>query len=353
MPWLRATLPSAVSRSTYALVALATVAQVATVLVTRDLWRPRSAPPNLPVGGGDGWLLAADVDWAPVLVVLAVAVLAVPRLAAPGFCAALLLAGLGDQTRLQPEVVSLAVLMTAPLFGAGGTTIARFHLSSLWLWAGLHKALSLDWPTDGAGFITDLIGAEGLRGVLAWALPAVEVGLGAASLWPRAWPVARWVGAALHAGILLTLSPLLGDWNSAVWPWNAALAGASILLFRSEPVEWWAGLQHVAVRAGATVLLLFPALFYLGVVDAYLAHNLYSANAASAAICNVHRCAPLQFDTWSRLNVPLPPEPRLYRDWFDRVCPPDTWLEVTGPRTRLTDPPAVHRHGCPRSRGGP
>ena len=346
-------LPAAVSRSAYALVAMAAAAQVVTLLVTWELWRPRSAPPNLPLGGGDGWLFAAEVDWAPVLVVLAVAVLALPRLAAPVFCVALLLAGLGDQTRLQPEVVSLAVLMTAPLFGAGGTTLARFHLSSLWLWAGLHKALSLGWPTDGAGFIADLMGVAGLQSALAWALPAVEVGLGAASLWPRTWPAVRWVGAGLHAGILLTLSPLLGDWNSAVWPWNAALVGASILLFRSGPLEGWTGLGRVPVRAGAAVLLVFPALFYLGLVDAYLAHNLYSANAASAAICSVHRCVALQFDTWTRLNVPLPPEPRLYRDWFDRACPPDTWLEVTGPRTRLTDPPAVHRHGCPRSRVGP
>jgi hypothetical protein len=286
------------------------------------------------------WL--AELHWGPVLLLAAVAAAVVPRRGALLFCAAYALAALGDQTRLQPEVVSLAFVMTACAYGERGAAVARWHLTTLWLWAGLHKALSLGWADGGAAAIARYLHAPGARGAVAWILPAVEIGLGVASVFAGAWPVVRWLAVALHVGILLTLSPLLGDWNSAVWAWNACLAVIAWVLFTPSDTA------VPRVRVAAVVLAIYPALFFVGITDAYLAHNLYSTNNGPVYVCDrASRCGRARFDT-SRVNVPLPPAPRLYRRWFDRDCTPGSTLLITGPRTRLTDPPSVTRHTCPR-----
>jgi hypothetical protein len=278
-----------------------------------------------------------------------------PRLGVALTWGVLVLAGLGDQARLQPEVLSLAVLMTAPIFGAEGIGVARWYLASLWLWSGLHKALSLGWSVGGASVIADALGAPGLRPLVAVSVPAIEIGLGVAAFWRATWPALRWVGAAFHVGVLLTLSPLFGDRNSAVWAWNVALAVASVILF--APTRDRSPATSVGQALGVACFV-YPALFYVGWMDAYPSHNLYSSNTAGAAICSevtdVCESAPFSEVLLEEANTPLPPEPRLYRAWFDEVCEPGTYLRVTGPATRLTDPPTTSTHLCQsRSRTAP
>ena len=110
-------------------------------------------------------------------------------------------------------------------------------------------------------------------------LPLCELGLGLTALWPRLWKVTALGAVLVHGGILVTLSPLFGDWNSAVWPWNAAVAVVAPMLFLSQPKG--AAFPSPAIVAVAAVLLAFPALFYVGLVDAYVSHNLYSNNTAT------------------------------------------------------------------------
>ncbi len=265
------------------------------------------------------------------------------------FAVALALACLGDQMRMQPGVISVAILMIAPAFGENGRSIARWHLCSLWLWAGLHKVLSTGWAAaDGnAHFIADSLGRPGWTGAVAVVLPLCELGLGVTALWPRLWTVTGIGAPLLHIGVVVTLSPPFADWNSSVWPWNAAVAVAAPLLFLAQPEG--AAFPSRPVIAVAAVLLAFPALFYIGAVDAYPSHNLYSSNTARATICapSGRQCTNAAFDTWERLNVPFPPEPRLYRQAFAIVCHRGDVLVVTGIRTRLTGAPTIERESCP------
>ncbi|MGH9225184.1 MAG: hypothetical protein ACRD2W_15700, partial [Acidimicrobiales bacterium] len=285
----------------------------------------------------------------------AAATLAVPRAATPVFLVLLAAAIAGDQLRLQPEVVSLALLMALPLLGPTGIGVSRFHLSSLWLWSGVNKILSTGWSTGGAAFIASSLGSSGLRPAVVVGLPLVELVLGAASLWRRTWPVVRGLAPALHLGILLTLSPFFADWNSAVWPWNVALAVAGFALFRPEPASAPAprpagsGRPALVAATGAFVLIASPALFYAGAVDAYLAHNLYTSNTAAAVVCQPNgACDGTLFDTFGSLNVPVPPEPRLFRRMFDTACRPGERLVITGRATVFTDPPTQTNRDCPR-----
>jgi uncharacterized membrane protein YphA (DoxX/SURF4 family) len=322
---------------------VAAVAQAVTIRWTWLVWQPRRTPPNLPAIAG-----LARVHWAPVLVGACVVAVLVPRIGAPLFAALFALAALGDQMRLQPESVSLTILMVASAAGSSGRAVARWHLASLWIWSGLHKALSLGWTTRGALFIADSLGANGARPAIAIVLPIVEVALGVTALVPRLWRATALGGLALHISMFTMLSPLMRGWNSAVWPWNIALALAAFLLFCTEPRERPA--PTPAVRVAAVALLAFPALFYAGLADTYLSHNLYTSNAATARICiqGGLGCASAPFATLATLNVPMPPEPRLYRQWFSLVCRPGTALEITGIQTRLNDPFKTTRQACRR-----
>jgi hypothetical protein len=316
--------------------------QAATIAVTWRLWESRTFPPNLPVVG-----LLGGVDYALALLVLSLACIVIPRFATPAFLVVLLAAVLGDQTRIQPEVISLALLMALPLYGPNGIRVARWHLTALWLWSGLNKALSSGWSHGAASFIATSLHASALRPVVAIALPAAEITLALTSLWPRAWSVTRWGAVAVHVGIFLTLSPLFAGWNSSVWAWNIALAVAGFLLF--DPAYVREGKQSPYVGVAAAVFLVTPALFYAGITDAYLSHNLYTTNTAVAQVCGGDgSCSDPIVDTYSVLNVPLPPEERLYRAQFDALCRAGMQLQVTGPATVFSDPPTHKTFSCPR-----
>jgi hypothetical protein len=324
--------------------AAAAVAQIVTVWLTWHLWAHRSAPPNLPLAD---WLSA--IPWGWPLLVLCVLCAVRPRWGGPAFAVALLLACLGDQMRLQPEVLSIAVLMVAPAYGGNGRSIARWHLCSLWLWAGVHKFLSRGWAAAGGGadFIVQAYGHPGWLWVVVIALPLCQIGLGVTALWPRLWKLTGVGAPLLHTGVLVTLSPLIADWNSAVLPWNAAVAVCAPLLFLSQRD---AAFPSRAVIGVAAVLLAYPALFYVKVMDAYPSHNLYSTNVATAKVCpnGGEKCSTKMFDTWDELNVPVPPEPRLYRQSFEKQCRPGDELVITGIQTWITGSPSEDRQTCSR-----
>jgi hypothetical protein len=146
----------------------------------------------------------------------------------------------------------------------------------------------------------------------------------------------------------VTLSPLVANWNSAVWPWNAAVAVCAPLLFLRQHED--RAFPSRPVMAVAAVLLAYPALFYVKAMDAYLSHNLYSTNVATARVCSHggEKCEAKMFDTWDELNVPPPPEPRLYRQMFDSQCRPGDELVIKGIQTWITGTPSEERQTCPR-----
>jgi hypothetical protein len=331
---------AAPERRYHLLCAVAAVAQLVTLRWTWDLWSSRSSPPNLPLIEA-----LSSVSWGPLLVVLCIATAMAPRWGGPAFGIALALACLGDQMRLQPGVLSVAVLMIAPAFGENGRAIARWHLCSLWLWAGLHKMLSPGWNSVGAVFMAESLGQPGWSELIAVMVPLSELVLGVTAMWSRLWMLTGVGAVLLHVGILVSLSPLFRDWNSSVWPWNATVAVAAPLLFLAQREN--AELPSRPIMAVAAVLLAYPALFYVGVVDAYISHNLYTANTASARICGDGKCSGAEFDTMDELNVPAPPEPRLFRQTFDLICDSGDVLVITGKRTRLTGSPAISTEACP------
>ncbi len=110
--------------------------QAATVLITWPLWQVHHSPPMLPA------LPLPSFDLGVPLLLSLVVVLLSPMRGVVILSVLVLYAVLSDQTRLQPEVISLVLLLWGTLPYATAKTIARTHLVALWFWAGLNKLFS-------------------------------------------------------------------------------------------------------------------------------------------------------------------------------------------------------------------
>ena len=301
---------------------------------TWRLWLHRiDGVPNLPAVNA-----LRTLPIAPLLIMSCALMIVVPRIGTAVHALLLVVSILGDQVRMQPEFLSLSLLALTAAWGS--QRLSRAHLGTLWFWAGCNKALSLGWASGGAGFIAGSLHQNSLRVAVAWCVPIVEIAVGLSTLMPKLRLVSGVGGAALHAGIFATLSPYFASFNSAVWPWNVAFAVAAPLVFLTGPFttshSTTRPLRHRCGTALAVgTLVVSPVGFYLGVSDAYLSHNLYSSNTAVAQRCRADVCAPFDPDGFVDLNVPVPPELRLFRSWFRSTCSPGETFTMVRPANRV------------------
>lgn len=317
-------------------------AQAASILITWPLWQGRGFPPPLPVVDG-----LPQIDMGLVLLATLVVVFLKPEAGVILHSAALLVAFALDQTRIQPEFVSLALILWGTTRFRYGRVVAQAHLVSLWLWAGVNKALSLDFMGQSAQFLFNAmpVRLEFMRSFFGVVIILCEISI-ALLLLTRRW---RRAGIALAVALhVLGLVALVNvRWNEAVWPWNLALALAAVAYFWS-PAREETRRGLVAVYAAFVVI---PLGFYAGVVDAYLAHNVYTSNTANALICKPDSaCSGAAWaEVFTTLNVPFPPEPRYYRDYFEEVCAPTETLMIMPRRTRILFGvnSRLSTHACP------
>jgi hypothetical protein len=257
--------------------------QALTIGITWPLWQARVEPPTLPLLGS---LASLRVDCGVVLLASLALVLWRPRAGALVHLLALACAILLDETRLQPQVISLALLLFATWPGAGARLFGIAQLVSLWGWSGVHKLLSPAFFEDGGHLVTHRFAGcpDGVARALVVAFAAGEVVLAVAACVPRTRSLARRFGAAMHLAILVWLSPLALDWNESVGPWNAALAFAAWVFLAPSSVTWRASWRAAPLLARVVVAaeLLAPAGFELGVVPAPFAHALYCLSTPHA-----------------------------------------------------------------------
>jgi hypothetical protein len=320
--------------------------QIATVLITWPLWQIHRSPPMLPA------LPLPAFDMGPVLLLSLVLVLIVPL---PGIALHTGLAAyaiLIDQTRLQPEIVSLIFLLWGALPNPNAKTLARAHLISLWVFAGINKLLSPAFLHGTSQWILAGLAPQApfwLQANVGYIIALTETGTGLLALTPRTRKLAGVVAFGLHIGILLDLSPLGHDWNQSVWPWNFALAFAGFALvvpWKESPLQSLR-VCHRFVRPLVVLLVVAPIGFYFGLTDAYLAHNLYTSNTPVASTTALSTSA-----TWGAFNVPLPPEHRLFEQYFRLTCQPGDQMEIDDSRWWFRVQGLEHRElTCPAAPG--
>jgi hypothetical protein len=296
--------------------------QGATFLITWPLWQVHKSPPMLPA------LPLPYFDMSVILLLSLAAILVKPVHGLVLHTALVIYAMLIDQTRIQPEIVSLLLLLWGTLPYTSAKAIGQAHLISLWFWAGLNKLLSPAFlSSTGPGLIEEL-----LPPTLSWIRPGggyiiavAEFTTGLLALFPRTRTLAGIMAFGIHAGILLTLSPVGRNWNEAVWPWNLALALAGLALIIPWQESLFRTLTAIASSARAVVILILlsPAGWFVGITDAYLAHHLYSSDVPRASSTALNTSA-----TWGAFEVPLPPEHRLFEQYFQLTCQPGDRLTI-------------------------
>ncbi len=307
--------------------------QAATIWVTWPLWEHHSSPPMLPAAP----LPSFDVGL-PLLATLVIALFA-PFLGLLLHTAVLLYAFVIDQTRIQPEIVSLAFLLWGTLPSPTARGFARAHLIALWVFAGINKLVSPTFLTQTAQMLLDAVvpnTAPWLHNNIGYVIAGTELTTGLLAIFPRTRKLAAVVAFGLHAGILIDLSPYGLDVNISVWPWNVALAfaGFAFIWPWKESVPRSLAMCQPFMRPLILLVALAPIGYHFGVTDAYMSHNLYSSNIPRAYVsCNggcVDNADPSA--TWLAFNVPLPPERHLYEQYFDLTCRPGNEMLIVDPR---------------------
>jgi hypothetical protein len=302
--------------------------QAITFYVTYPLWQMRESPPLLPALS-----FLPSFDMGAMLIASVIAIVIFPRAGLIVHTILLLYAMLTDQTRIQPEFVSLLFLLWGTLPSHGAQTLARAHLIALWTWAGINKLLSPAFiSSTGPGLMRplggDILPPEIIQ-LGGYIIAFSELSIGLLAIFPRTRKLAAVLAFGLHIGILGTLSPIGMNWNSAVWAWNFGLAFAGFALLWDWKTPLFATLRQsrAAVAIAALVVLVSPLGFYFGVVDAYLAHNLYSSNVPNASAPGSNPSM-----TWNILNVPMPPEHRIFEQFFALTCQEGTTMIISDSR---------------------
>ena len=321
----------------YWMLVCATVAQLATVIITWELWHARHDPPNLPL------IDVPQISFGIWMVFSLLLVLFKPR---TGFWVHVIIitaASLFDQFRMQPQFLALVLLMWAAIYETG-TRIGRWFLAALWIWAGIHKLLSPHWFAHAGHWMLTAMQFDDTfanqwhtQYAMVVGLSEIAVGL-AAIIRPR---LAAYLGAAMHLSIFFLLIYI--DWNFSVLPWNLATAivGAWMLLnvSQSDTESRHRWIEFVA----AGVFFVAPVGFFWGMLDHGYANVLYSDFVPRALITSKESLR--EVSGWHPIHVPFPYERRTHRQFFESLAGEGDKLHIHDPRPALEDLYFVMRDG--------
>ena len=305
---------------------LGVACQVATVAITQPLWLVRVSPPNLPT------FPVPDFDFLIPLYFSLLLVLLFPR---PGMVlhwSILILAGVFDQYRLQPQFYAIAVLMSVCVWSSWHN-FTRWFLVSTWFWAGMHKPLSADWFGHASYWLVHRAGIEGVEDahvVIAVLIALFELAVGIIACVKPRWAA---VGCVLmHLGIIVSLSPWVLNWNESVLPWNLAMAAIGGWVMWTTTQVWP---KRAVQRAIAVAWMVLPLGFFVGWMDHGFSGVLYSDSLPRGQITTVD--GTQRINGWGDLHVPFPNERRTLRMYFEQASKPGDFLHISDPRYFLDD----------------
>lgn len=336
------------------------------LLLSPKLWQTARAYPTVPVWGAlPDAPPAVGLGLYYSLLALLSLVVVLPRSRWPVWAFVAVAAGwtLWDQTRWQPwfyQYLALLVAVGSVRRGAsdaGALNACRLVLAATYFWSGLQK-VNVSYVTDIHPWIITPVQRYLPEGPAAWLeaqgylVAAGECSLGLLLLVPWMRLLIVPLVVVMHLGLLFCLGPLGHDWNSIVWPWNAALAVLVVVLFARTPDVPARRVLWPESWVGRGVLLLFgviPALSFVGWWDPYLSMALYSGNTPKAQVTlddtaldalppdvreRFVTFGELDLQGWAidELNVPGYPARRVFRGIARRLGGPEHVRLVTHDR---------------------
>jgi uncharacterized membrane protein YphA (DoxX/SURF4 family) len=263
---------------------------------------------------------------------------------------------LWDQTRWQPSFYQCLLMLTAisccvrtrseRACPQMALDICRLIIVSTYFWSGLQKLntnfVQETWP-DIVNSLLRFLPAQArhLPPALILGIPFMEIAIGLGLSTRRFRRLAVLSAVATHTFVLILL--VSSGENTVVWPWNVAMMLFVIILFWRDrettarqiivPKSWF----HAVVLLLSAIM---PAFSLVDWWDSYLSSALYSGNTDQAVIYvspavidrlpsairpHVWQTSKpffLDINRWSygELNVPLYPEPRIYKNVAKRIC---------------------------------
>ena len=216
---------------------------------------------------------------------------------------------------------------------------------STYFWGGVQKLnaafLKESWPDFSNGFFHLLLRTRSMPSLLGLSVPLLEISIAAGLLSRRFRNISVILAIIAHLIILLFLSAS-GE-NTVVWPWNVAMAMFVAILFwqnKDLNVRKLFSPRHPLHAVVWILFAIMPVFNLVGLWDSYLSFALYSGNNHRAVIYvsqSVSDQLPasirsytwlqtepkfLDINRWSfgELNVPVYPEPRVFRQITRNVC---------------------------------
>jgi hypothetical protein len=343
--WLRVDWNSLILRT------VAVAAQAATIWITWPLWQVRHYSPHqlLPQIPNLPALPLPQVDVALWLLGSLVLVLVVPRWGVLLHGVVLVWAILLDQIRMQPECISLWVLMLGSLNSPGCKLLARSHLIALWFFAGFHKLVSPGYYESAVPFMLGRPPGASVAtsDVLCGALAAVfEMALAVLAIVPKTRRQCAALAAPFHLFVVCWLAFRL-QWNYSICPWNAAIAVDGFTLiwpWRTALLADWREVSR-PIKTAVAFILFSPLLFYVALLDPFLCYCVYAENAPLAYTVKFPSEKPPSSPTGEPLSVPdarifeistllpglevaIPPEHRLFCAYFELTSQPGETLVI-------------------------
>jgi hypothetical protein len=265
------------------------------------------------------------------------------------------LLSLFDQMRWQPWFYQYFFLLAGLGICAWKKAAAKTNRTALnssaliivstYFWSGVQKLnatfLSQTWPILSKPALRFFALGRGLPISFGLSIPLLEIGMGL-GLMTRRFRKAAVITAVVSHAVILGLLVSSGE-NTVVWPWNIAMGCFVVILFWQNKESSIRRIVRPRHPFHILVLILFgilPALSFVGAWDSYLSSALYSGNDYQAAVyvdpsvmaqlpVSLHQYVwqgdpPMFLDinrwAYGELNVPVYPEPRVFRRATERLC---------------------------------
>lgn len=225
----------------------------------------------------------------------------------------------------------------------------QYMLACMYIWAGLAKCSAsyflFVFPAVFATILEWLIDYPILTFIFAALGPVLEVWIGISFLFLKNSRLAVLTVCALHALILLAISPTGINFNSVVWPWNICMPLFAILLYwdsstKERPLAYLMRHEKTLAILLTVFFIFMPVLNKAGYWDNYLSFSLYSGRVPEGTFSTAatHRDTAARYFSdagtvvdstyqvhvydWSYavLNIPAYPEVRTYKALFTSVC---------------------------------
>ncbi|MAN27096.1 MULTISPECIES: hypothetical protein [Mesonia] len=255
-----------------------------------------------------------------------------------------------DAMRWQPWVYLYTVFIIPFCFkkikASQVLSFFQIILIGVYFWSGLYKLNS--------GF-TEIIFPKMILQVLhinlskysylGYFIPITELLVAVGFVIKKTRNIAFYLAASTHLLILVWLSPIGGNTNSVIIPWNIAMIVFTYLCFYKNEIEVFTKPQTLKkpLTLIAFIIILLPGLYKVGYWPYYFSFQLYSGQGQSSYISLpdkqlleqhpnfINACYPfkefpqkniVKLSYWSyfELNVPTPPDTKIYHAVMKDFC---------------------------------